>query len=323
MNDIVQVENLNKVFKIGKLSKMKTVHAINNISFEIKNNEILALVGESGSGKTTVARILSRLYKRTSGSIKVFNKEIPMKMSKTDELEYRKNVQLIFQDPFSSLNPLHSIYYILSRPYKIHNLCPNNKIRENIINILNTVGLSDEYLDKLPHELSGGQRQRIGIARALSVNPKLILADEPTSMLDVSIRLDIMNLMMKIRDDFNVSYLFITHDLAGAHYIADRIAIMYAGDILEIGNSSDIINNPFHPYTKLLKSAAPKPESGLKPERIDTKGEIPDLTDLPSGCSFHPRCPFASDLCRSSSPSFHHFEHRSVKCHLFNNGGVK
>ncbi|UYO99010.1 ABC transporter ATP-binding protein [Oceanotoga sp. DSM 15011] len=307
MNDIVQVENLNKVFKIGKLSKMKTVHAINNISFEIKNNEILALVGESGSGKTTVARILSRLYKRTSGSIKVFNKEIPMKMSKTDELEYRKNVQLIFQDPFSSLNPLHSIYYILSRPYKIHNLCPNNKIRENIINILNTVGLSDEYLDKLPHELSGGQRQRIGIARALSVNPKLILADEPTSMLDVSIRLDIMNLMMKIRDDFNVSYLFITHDLAGAHYIADRIAIMYAGDILEIGNSSDIINNPFHPYTKLLKSAAPKPESGLKPERIDTKGEIPDLTDLPSGCSFHPRCPFASDLCRSFFSFFSSF----------------
>lgn len=301
--NVLEVKELSKKFVIGSVNK-RIVHAVNNINFNIKRKEILGLVGESGSGKSTVARVLSRLYVPTSGIIKLNNSEIPKEMNKKELREYRKNVQMIFQDPFSSLNPLHNIFYTVERPLIVHKLGNQKEREERVEELFEICGLTpySEFKNKLPHELSGGQKQRVGVARALAVKPKLILADEPTSMLDVSIRLNIMNLLLELKEKEDVSLLFITHDLAGAHYLSDRIAIMYAGSLLEIGEADDIINSPKHPYTQLLKKAAPKPETGLEPEQIETEGEVPDLTNLPKGCPFAPRCEFAKSECLSEFP---------------------
>ncbi len=303
--NVISVENLVKEFKIGGITHTKTVHAVNGVDLNIGKKEVVGLVGESGSGKTTVARVIARLYEPTSGRIILNGKEMPKKMQRRNLLDYRKHVQMIFQDPFSSLNPLHTVEYTLERPLKVHKIVEGSKRKERLKMLLETCGLApaEKYIDKYSYELSGGERQRVGIARALAVKPQLILADEPTSMLDVSIRLDIMNLMLDLKEREEVSYLFITHDLAGAHYISDRIAIMYAGHIVEIGPSDDVINDPKHPYTQLLKKAAPKPESGLKPEKIDVGGEVPDLTTLPVGCPFEPRCLFAKRECKERLPN--------------------
>ncbi len=304
MTKVVELKKVVKEFRIGSLGRTKIVHAINDIDLEIRKNEVLGLVGESGSGKTTVARVIVRLYEQTSGEIILNGKEIPKHMAWKDLLSYRKHVQMIFQDPFSSLNPLHSVGYGLSRPLKIHKIAKGQDIKAMVLKLLEEAGLMppQQIYDKYPYELSGGQRQRVGIARAVAVKPQLILADEPTSMLDVSIRLDIMNQMLDLKEKEEVSYLFITHDLAGAHYISDRIAIMYAGYIVEIGPSDDVIIDPKHPYTQLLKKAAPKPESGLEPEKVDVAGEVPDLINLPKGCPFEPRCPFAKSECKERIP---------------------
>ena len=301
---VIKVEKLVKEFKIGGITKTKIVHAVNDVDLEIGEEEVLGLVGESGSGKTTVARVMVRLYEPTSGKIILNGKEAPRKMGRRRVLNYRKHVQMIFQDPFSSLNPLHNVEYTLERPLRVHRMGNKSERRDRIKELLEICGLApaEKYIDKYPYELSGGERQRVGIARALAVRPQLILADEPTSMLDVSIRLDIMNLMLDLKEREKVSYLFITHDLAGAHYISDRIAIMYAGHLVEIGPSDEVINEPKHPYTQLLKKAAPKPEAGLKPEKIEIGGEVPDLTDLPRGCPFEPRCPFAKPECKEGLP---------------------
>ena len=301
---VVKMEKLVKEFRIGSITHTKIVHAVNDVDLEIGEKEVVGLVGESGSGKTTVARVVVRLYEPTSGKIILNGKETPKKMGRKELLDYRKHVQMIFQDPFSSLNPLHNVEYTLDRPLKVHKMGDKAKRRERIKELLEICGLApaEKFIDKYSYELSGGERQRVGIARALAVKPQLILADEPTSMLDVSIRLDIMNLMLDLKERENVSYLFITHDLAGAHYISDRIAIMYAGHLVEIGPSDEVINDPRHPYTQLLKKAAPKPESGLKPEEIDVGGEVPDLTMLPPGCPFEPRCLFAKPECKEGLP---------------------
>jgi peptide/nickel transport system ATP-binding protein len=302
--NLLEIASLVKEFKIGRWGKAKIVHAVNDFNLTLKEGEVVALVGESGSGKTTVARVISRLYEPTAGRMILSGKEIPKHMPRKELLEFHRRVQMIFQDPFASLNPLQSIRYILSRPLKIHGLAKGEGLEARIIGLLEECGLNpaEQFLDKLPHELSGGQRQRVGIARALAVGPELILADEPTSMLDVSIRLDIMNLMLDLKEEEGISYIFITHDLAGAHYMADRIAIMYAGHLVEVGSSDDVINDPYHPYTQLLKSAAPKPESGLKPVEVDTTQEVPDLTNLPPGCPFAPRCPKATVECSKKLP---------------------
>lgn len=301
--NVLEVKELSKKFVIGSINK-RIVNAVNSINFYIKRKEILGLVGESGSGKSTVARVLSRLYVPTAGTIMLDGVEIPKDMSKKELRKYRKNVQMIFQDPFSSLNPLHNIFYTVERPLIVHKLGNQKEREERVKELFEICGLTpyQEFKDKLPHELSGGQKQRVGIARALAVKPKLILADEPTSMLDVSIRLNIMNLLLELKEEEHVSMLFITHDLAGAHYLSDRIAIMYAGSILEIGEADDIINSPKHPYTQLLKKAAPKPETGLEPENIETEGEVPDLTNLPKGCPFAPRCEHVKSECLTEFP---------------------
>ena len=316
---VLRLEQLRKEFTIGTVSK-RQVHVVNGIDLEIGSREIVALVGESGSGKTTVARLVARLYKPTSGRIFLHSTEVPRRMNKRESLHYRKTVQMIFQDPYASLNSLHPVRYAIERPLKIHGLVSRGELKERVVSVMEECGLrpADRFLSRYPHELSGGQRQRIGIARALAVRPELILADEPTSMLDVSIRLDIMNLLMDLREKENLSYLFITHDLAGARYVSDRVAIMYAGHLMEVGPSSDVISEPKHPYTQLLKAAAPKPESGTEPERIDVGGEVPDLTALPPGCPFEPRCPLAKAECRERLPEMRVISPKhSVRCVLY------
>jgi peptide/nickel transport system ATP-binding protein len=270
----------------------------------VARGEVLGLVGESGSGKSTIARLVARLHTPTSGTIRLAGEALPRRLRGRALTRFRGRVQMIFQDPYASLNPLHPVAYTVGRPLAIHGGAKGRGQRQQVTALLERVGLSPGtlYADKLPHELSGGQRQRVGIARALAAGPELMLADEPTSMLDVSIRLDIMNLLLDLRGREGLSYLFITHDLAGARYVSDRIAVLYAGHLVEVGPARSVIETPQHPYTQLLKAAAPKPESGLEPERVAARGEVPDLTDLPPGCPFAPRCPFVREACRAELP---------------------
>ncbi len=308
-------------FPIRKFGKrVRYVHAMDDVSFLLKKGEILSLVGESGSGKTTTARVIAKVYTPTSGNIFVNGKIINKKMSGSELKEYRHLVQMIFQDPFSSLNPTKNVESIISRPFVLHKSMHNrNEIRDAERNVLEVVGITppDLYLNKFPHELSGGQRQRVGIARAISVNPELILADEPTSMLDVSIRLSIMNTLLKLKEERNLSYLYITHDLAGARYISDRIVVMYAGMIMEIGSTEELIQHPLHPYTQLLKKAAPSPETGFNKKKLGHVGEVPSLISPPSGCRFSPRCPFAMEKCSKDIPPLYKIEDRRVRCFLY------
>ncbi len=306
VDNILEIKNINKHFPIKSFKGYgRFVHAMDDVSFELRKGEVLAIVGESGSGKTTTANVIAGLYEPTSGDIYFEGKKMGKKMNRKNELAYRKKVQMIFQDPFSSLNPTHTIFSILERPFIIHGLVSGKKnLRLEISKLLELVGLepAEQYIDKFPHELSGGQRQRVNIARTFSVSPDLILADEPTSMLDVSIRMSIMNMMLDYRDRQGISYIYITHDLAGARYMSDKIAVMYAGMLMEIGSAEDVINSTFHPYTRLLKSAAPSPEEGLNRSKLTTKGDIPSLINPPSGCRFHPRCPFYKEECSMNIP---------------------
>ncbi|HPE68082.1 MAG TPA: ABC transporter ATP-binding protein [Thermotogota bacterium] len=305
---ILELEQVSKHFPVRSFRRFgQVVHAMDDVSFRLKEGEVLALVGESGSGKTTTASIIARLYPQTSGKFVFEGKEIDPGRSGKRNLAYRKKVQMIFQDPFSSLNPTHTIFQILSRPYVIHGDAAGKKgLRSRVQVLLESVGLEPpaQFIDKFPHELSGGQRQRVNIARTFSVEPLVILADEPTSMLDVSIRMSIMNMMLEYRETRNVSTVYITHDLAGARYMSDRIAVMYAGMIMEIGPTEHVIGQAFHPYTKLLRSAAPAPEKGLKRQKLVTHGDIPSLIDPPSGCRFHPRCPFKMEECSKRIPDW-------------------
>lgn len=301
----------------------QVVHAMDNISFALYRGEILALVGESGSGKTTTAKVISKIHNPTSGQVIFAGKEIFGWKGRKENLAYRKNVQMIFQDPFGSLNPTHTIGSILARPFLIHKLVQREDLQTKIEEVLTRVGLEppEQYVNKFPHELSGGQRQRVNIARAISVNPVLLLADEPTSMLDVSIRMIIMNMIKQFRDEENISYLYITHDLAGARYIADRIAVMYAGMMLEIGPAEEVIRKAYHPYTQLLRSAAPQPEKGFRKERLEIKGEIPSLVEPPAGCRFHPRCPQSKPECSEAIPEMREVaKGHLVRCILHNRG---
>jgi len=319
--EILKLDRVSMHFPVKKFGrKEEYVHAMDDISFSLYQGEILAIVGESGSGKTTTANVVAKLHRPTSGEIYFNGQEIYGQEVRKNNLEYRKNVQMIFQDPFGALNPTHTIRGILERPFVIHGLAERSELEAKIKEVLVQVGLEppEQFIDKFPHELSGGQLQRINIARAISVEPVLLLADEPTSMLDVSIRIIIMNMIKKFRDRDNISYLYITHNLAGARYIADRIGVMYAGMLMELGPADEIIQNAYHPYTQLLRSAAPQPEKDFKENKLTTQGEIPSLVNPPSGCRFHPRCPKAMPECSKELPQMYQInEKHRVRCLLY------
>ncbi|MBA3276767.1 MAG: ABC transporter ATP-binding protein [Chloroflexia bacterium] len=320
---IIDVRGLTKHFPVGGFVSKQVVHALEDVSFSIPRGEVVALVGESGSGKSTTARLLARLMPPTSGEIVYEGNDILKTEPRGAPLSYRSDVQMVFQDPFGSLNPVHPIRYHLERPLKIHKKTRGRReLRERMHELLETVGLQppDEVAAKYPYQLSGGQRQRVAFARALAVEPRVMLADEPVSMLDVSIRIGILNLIDRLREEQGISFLYITHDIASARYIADQTNVMYAGRMVEGAESTELIAEPAHPYTKLLLSAVPNPHAGLRTEEAP-RGEIPSLIDPPPGCPFEPRCPYAMDVCRREMPGISQLGRGHwVRCHLYPEG---
>ncbi|MGI8761433.1 MAG: ABC transporter ATP-binding protein [Jatrophihabitantaceae bacterium] len=280
-------------------------HAVDDVSLALYAGQITALVGESGSGKSTITRLLARLYAPTAGVIKLGGTEVRRTRGKRSWRRYTGQVQLILQDPFSSLNPVHTVQYHLGRPLRLHGHAKSRgETRDQVRSLLAEVSLSppDQFVEKFPHELSGGQRQRVAIARSLAAQPSVLLADEPVSMLDVSIRLDLLNVLAMLAARRHLAILYVTHDIASARYLAQTILVMYAGQLIEGGPSEAVTQQPAHPYAQLLLSAAPDPERLGAANDLPTKGEPPSLVAPPAGCRFHPRCPMAMDVCRSSAP---------------------
>jgi peptide/nickel transport system ATP-binding protein len=301
--ELLRAERLTKHFKIGGAMGRRTLHAVDDVNFTIGRREIVALAGESGSGKSTIARLLARVYKPTAGEISYEGKPLSRLRSRRDRLRYSGQVPMVFQDPFSSMNPVFRVSHGVLRSLKLHRpeLSASQR-RDEAARVFDVVGLDEEMLQRFAYELSGGQRQRVGFAQALVTRPKLILADEPVSMLDVSIRIGLLNLMAKLRDEENVSILYITHDIASARYVADRLIVMYAGQIAESGPIEDVLASPKHPYTQLLLSAVPDPRAPLGVAAETDRGEPPKVIDPTPGCRFRWRCPVAIDTCSRVTP---------------------
>jgi len=320
---LLEVNNLKKHFpiKAGVLQRtVGHVKAVDGISFQVKKGETLGLVGESGCGKSTAGRTLIRLYEPTDGNI-IFNDQNISKMSEKElRRSIRKNIQMIFQDPYASMNPRKTLKSILSEPMITHNMYNRKERDEKIAELLDRVGFNPSFINRYPHEFSGGQRQRIGIARALALNPDLIIADEAVSALDVSIQAQIINLMEDLQDDFGLTYIFISHDLSVVRHISDRVGVMYLGKMMELAPKNDLYGEPLHPYTQALLSAVPVPRKKGEAvrERIVLKGELPSPANPPTGCVFHTRCPMAMDICRKVAPNFQEVKpEHFVACHLY------
>lgn len=297
----------------GKLVK-QSITAVNEVDIKIFKGEIYGLVGESGSGKSTTARTIVGLQKATAGAITFENHNLT-ELSTRDLKKFSSAIQMVFQDPFSSLNPRKSIGTILEEPLKIHTSLSNTDRQEKVFDLLKTVGLQPDSYFRFPHEFSGGQRQRIGIARAIILNPRFLICDEPVSALDVSIQSQVLNLLKKLQKEMQLTMLFITHDMSVVHYIADRIGVMYLGSIIEEATTEKLFTNPLHPYTKALLSTIPT-FNERKRERIHLRGEIPSPLNPPTGCVFHTRCPIATDICKSKKPDLRELEHQHVvACH--------
>ncbi|HWM52791.1 MAG TPA: oligopeptide/dipeptide ABC transporter ATP-binding protein [Thermoplasmata archaeon] len=306
----MSVQKLKRYFELKKgflrsfRGEQVYVHAVDGVSFNLMQGEILGLVGESGCGKTTTGRLISRLETPTEGFILFQGTDIAS-LTAREMFDFRRDLQMIFQDPYESLNPRFSVLRAVSEPLLIHGIANDREQRaELVIHALEDAGLrpGQDFLDRFPHEMSGGQRQRVAIARALVLNPKVIIADEPVSMLDVSIRAGVMNLMLDLRDKYRIPYVFITHDIAVARYMSDRIAVMYLGRIVESGPTEDVVSKPTHPYTRALLLAVPVPDPEHTYTQVPIKGELPSPIDLPSGCRFRTRCLLAQDICKTTAP---------------------
>ena len=320
--NLVEVKHLQQYFPAGGMGKNKQyVQAVDDVSFAIRKGETLGLVGESGCGKTTTGRTLLRLYEPTDGTIIYDGKVLFDKKEKiaVDMLPYRRRMQIVFQDPYASLDPRMTIGDIVGEGIDIHHLCANAKERhDKIISLLERVGLNSEHANRYPHEFSGGQRQRICIARALALNPEFIVCDEPVSALDVSIQAQIINLLKNLQKKYNLTYLFISHDLSVVEYISDTVGVMYLGNLVEYGATEDIFRNPLHPYTKALFSAIPVPDPTVKMDRIVLEGSIPSPANPPAGCKFHTRCANCMEKCKTEVPQQREIEPgHYVVCHLY------
>ncbi|PEF55284.1 peptide ABC transporter ATP-binding protein [Bacillus cereus] len=317
--ELLQVQNLKQYFPIKKGILGRSINyikAVDDISFTIYEKETVSIVGESGCGKSTTGRAILRLDEATSGKI-IFQDKDLLELNNSAMRKVRKDLQVIFQDPFASLNPRQTVGSILEEAIAIQNVCPKGERMAKVIELLGKVGLTPDAVKRYPHEFSGGQRQRIGIARALAVNPKLIICDEAVSALDVSVQAQVLNLLKQLQQQYGLTYLFISHDLAVVRHISDRIIVMYLGTIVEIADKHSLFNNPQHPYTKALLSAIPTISAGTKKERIELKGDLPSPLNSPKGCRFHTRCPYAIEKCATQQPSFQSIsEGHKVACHI-------
>jgi oligopeptide transport system ATP-binding protein len=317
---LLEVNGLKKYFPItGGLfgRKQGEVKAVDDVSFYVRKGETLGIVGESGCGKSTTGRLLMRLIEASEGRI-VFEDQEITSMSKTELRKTRRDIQMVFQDPYASLNPRHSIEQILEEPLIVHGIGTKEERKKQVRDMLEVVGLSSYHAKRYPHQFSGGQRQRIGIAKALMTKPKLIIADEPVSALDVSIQAQVLNLMKDIQKEFQLTYIFIAHDLGVVRHISDRVGVMYLGRLIELAESEDLYENPKHPYTKALLSAVPIPDPDIKRETILIGGELPSPANPPSGCAFHTRCPLVMDICKKARPTDQNLKGHFVACHLYN-----
>lgn len=316
---ILEVRNLRKSFPLKKTLTGKVTQelvAVDDVSFTLNRGETLGIVGESGCGKTTLGRTILKLHKADGGQI-IFNGQDITNLKSSEMREIRKKMQIIFQDPYSSLPPRSTVGGILSEPVEVHNIVPKSEIKSYVLDLMDKCGLRDYYYERYPHEFSGGQRQRICIARALSVNPELVICDEPVSALDVSIQAQIINLLKQLQQDLNLTYVFISHDLSVVKFISDKIGVMYLGSMVEFGTKEDLFTNPMHPYTQALFSAIPQPDPDIKMNRILLKGDIPSPANPPKGCRFHTRCPKATDICKEKTPEYKDYGNgHCVACHL-------
>ena len=326
---ILDVRGLTKFFPIKKgfLKKVVgNVRAVDHVNFFLREGETLGMVGESGCGKTTASRTVIRLYEPTDGAAYFKSNVLSsnsepvivnlMDLDAADMKKIRKEMSMVFQDPINSLNPRMSVYDIVAEPLVIHGEVNNKKNEQVVTNLLERVGLRSSYMRRYPHEFSGGQRQRIGIARALALNPKIIFCDEPVSALDVSIQAQTLNLLKDLQTDFNLSYVFVAHDLSVVQHISDRVAVMYVGKVAEIADSDELYNNPLHPYTEALLSSVPKPDPKYESHRIHMQGDVADPSNPPSGCYFHPRCQYAEEICKVETPEYRELKRdHFVSCH--------
>ncbi|OEC03098.1 peptide ABC transporter ATPase [Lysinibacillus sphaericus] len=317
---LLKVEGLKKYFPIRKgffNTQVGDVKAVDNVSFEVFEGETLGIVGESGCGKSTTGRLLMRLLEPTAGNIE-FGGKMLSSLSNSEMRKARRDIQMIFQDPYASLNPRHSIGKILEEPLIVHGMGNSKERRQKVIELLKIVGLNEYHVKRYPHQFSGGQRQRIGIARALMTNPRLIIADEPVSALDVSIQAQVLNLMQSLQKELKLTYIFISHDLGVVRHISNRVGVMYLGKLVELTASENLYAEPLHPYTQALLSSVPVPDPTFEREQLIIAGDIPSASNPPSGCAFHTRCPFKKAQCSSVVPNMQEVKPgHYVACHLY------